>query len=171
MHANAPLPQGSLEGYVIMKNYHLNNQPVLSDLLNLSSISGLADYLSGKGLWVDKLIADISFDDGLLDIYSAEMLGPSVGVHMKGQVEFVNKLISIGGTIAPFNFIARSFQDVPILSTLLSGARNEGLFAAEFTVIGSLKNPQLTVNPLSVLTPGIFRDFFTELGTYNSNIE
>ena len=43
---------------------------------------------------------------------------------------------------------------------LLGGGSHEGLFAVNFRVAGPASAPILTINPLSGLTPGIFRKIF-----------
>jgi hypothetical protein len=49
---------------------------------------------------------------------------------------------------------------VPILGDLLISKKGEGIFGLTYAMKGSLNEPSLTVNPLSVLTPGIFRRIF-----------
>mgnify|MGYP006319584863 CR=1 FL=1 len=43
---------------------------------------------------------------------------------------------------------------------LLTGPRGEGLFGITFGIKGSMERPQVIVNPLSLITPGIFREVF-----------
>ena len=38
--------------------------------------------------------------------------------------------------------------------------RGEGLFGFNYRMTGSSEDPKVSVNPLSILTPGIFRDIF-----------
>ena len=38
--------------------------------------------------------------------------------------------------------------------------RGEGLIGFNFNLRGSVDNPQVSVNPLSALTPGMFREIF-----------
>ena len=40
---------------------------------------------------------------------------------------------------------------------VLTGPRGEGLFGITFGIKGSMERPQVIVNPLSLITPGIFR--------------
>jgi len=43
---------------------------------------------------------------------------------------------------------------------LLLGGDGQGLFAANYRVTGSAADPQVSVNPLSALTPGFLRRLF-----------
>jgi hypothetical protein len=38
--------------------------------------------------------------------------------------------------------------------------RGEGLFGFNYRLRGTADDPQVSVNPLSILTPGMFRDIF-----------
>jgi len=43
---------------------------------------------------------------------------------------------------------------------LLLGGEGQGLFAANYRATGSAADPQISVNPLSALTPGFLRRLF-----------
>jgi hypothetical protein len=40
--------------------------------------------------------------------------------------------------------------------------KGEGLFGFNYRVTGTAENPNVAVNPLSVLTPGMFRELFRQ---------
>jgi hypothetical protein len=50
--------------------------------------------------------------------------------------------------------------EIPVIGPLLTGPRGEGLFGLTFAITGPVERPQVLVNPLSALTPGIFREIF-----------
>jgi hypothetical protein len=43
---------------------------------------------------------------------------------------------------------------------MLSGGKGEGLIAVTYRLTGKLADPQVAVNPASVLTPGFLRGIF-----------
>ena len=43
---------------------------------------------------------------------------------------------------------------------ILGGGRTEGLIAVDFKVAGALAGPNVTVNPLTAVAPGILRKLF-----------
>jgi hypothetical protein len=49
---------------------------------------------------------------------------------------------------------------VPILGNLLVSKPGEGVIGMTYNVSGNSEEPKISVNPLSVLTPGIFRRIF-----------
>jgi hypothetical protein len=53
---------------------------------------------------------------------------------------------------------------IPVIGRLFSPERGGGLFAATYSVRGSLRDPAVTVNPLAALTPGFLRGLFGIFG-------
>jgi hypothetical protein len=51
---------------------------------------------------------------------------------------------------------------VPIIGPLLGGG-SQGLFAANYRLSGATADPQVTVNPLGALAPGILRQIFAPI--------
>jgi hypothetical protein len=54
--------------------------------------------------------------------------------------------------------LQRFIGHIPLLGRLLTGVNREGIIAAQFSITGKLADPEITAQPLSVLTPGITRD-------------
>ena len=48
----------------------------------------------------------------------------------------------------------------PVLGAIVSGTKSEGVFGITFAVQGPMAQPQVLVNPLSMVAPGIFREVF-----------
>jgi hypothetical protein len=59
---------------------------------------------------------------------------------------------------------------IPVLGQILSGPRGEGIFGITFAVQGSMANPSVVVNPLSLVAPGIFREMF-QMTNPNTNLQ
>ena len=55
---------------------------------------------------------------------------------------------------------AAAQRRIPLIGRLFSPEQGSGLFAANYELTGSLKDPSVSVNPLSALTPGFLRGFF-----------
>jgi hypothetical protein len=54
---------------------------------------------------------------------------------------------------------------IPILGRVLVGRQGEGVVGITFAVKGKLDEPSVLVNPMSVMTPGIFRQIFEFTGS------
>ena len=52
------------------------------------------------------------------------------------------------------------FAELPIIGSLLGNGRDKGLIGITFRLSGKFTKPDLTVNPLSVIAPGVFRQIF-----------
>ena len=59
-------------------------------------------------------------------------------------------------------FLNSILDNIPIVGQLLGGG-SQGLFAANYRVSGSSSDPDVMVNPLSALAPGILRQIFAPL--------
>jgi hypothetical protein len=49
---------------------------------------------------------------------------------------------------------------VPVFGDLLRGREGEGMFGITFAVQGRMSNPNVLVNPVSMVAPGFLRQIF-----------
>jgi len=52
---------------------------------------------------------------------------------------------------------------IPVIGALgdaIMGGEGKGIFAARYSIKGPYDNPNVTLNPLSILTPGFLRGLF-----------
>jgi hypothetical protein len=56
--------------------------------------------------------------------------------------------------------VNRILGEIPILGPILVGGKGEGIVAVVYGINGPLSDPRVSVNPLSVLTPGFLRGIF-----------
>jgi hypothetical protein len=68
--------------------------------------------------------------------------------------------IDVTGTLVPVYGLNSFLGSVPLLGDILVSKKGEGVFGLTYAMKGNLSEPNITVNPLSVLTPGIFRRIF-----------
>jgi hypothetical protein len=54
---------------------------------------------------------------------------------------------------------------IPILGKVLVGRQGKGVVGITFAIKGKLDEPTVLVNPMSVMTPGIFRQIFEFTGS------
>ena len=97
---------------------------------------------------------------GQFVMHDAVINGPLVSAHMRGKVDFRAQALEVGGTYVPMSGLMRVPAAIPLFGPLLTGPRGEGLFGITFAIKGSMARPQVIVNPLSLITPGIFREIF-----------
>jgi len=150
----------SISGTYSLAAFQLQKVPVLAQLLSMASLTGLSDTLSGAGLRFGQATGDFSYFDGRTDVRNGVIKGPSLGVSARGAIDHKFGLLSIGGTLVPAYALNSFFGKIPILGSVLGGAKGEGILGVSYRIYGLTREPSIFVNPLSVLTPGIIRQVF-----------
>ncbi len=125
--------------------------PALAELLNALSVVGVLDLLSGEGLSFANAEVEFLLTPNALQIKRGAATGPSLGISMEGVFDLKQGRMEMQGVISPvymLNVVGSIFR------------RGEGLFGFNYRMTGDPADPKVSVNPLSVLTPGLFREIF-----------
>ena len=134
-------------------DFKLKELPILTKLLTLASLQGIADLLSGEGISFDEFEMKFKNKKNVMTIDEIYAIGPAISILMNGYVE-KNKLISLRGTLVPATTINKVIGSIPILGEILVGSNmGEGVFGVSFKIKGSPENLETTVNPIKTLTP------------------
>ncbi|MAM11963.1 MAG: hypothetical protein CML23_16205 [Rhizobiaceae bacterium] len=104
--------------------------------------------------------AVIDVSDGVLQVSDAFVRGDQVGATFKGVVRDAAGNIDMTGTFMPAYGLNRIFAEIPIFGPLLGNGNDKGLFGITFKLTGKTTDPDLVVNPLSAIAPGVFRKIF-----------
>lgn len=153
-------PTHPLKGKLTVSTHTIENAPILAKLLSLASIIGIPDLLlGGGGIAFEQLIAPFTLENDVITLTEAKTYGASIGLTAEGTITFPGKRLEINGAVAPANTINRIIGSVPLVGDVLTGG-GEGIIAARYTVTGKPSDPNVSVNPLSVLTPGFLRGIF-----------
>ncbi|MBF9047383.1 hypothetical protein LSUCC0031_09690 [Rhodobacterales bacterium LSUCC0031] len=145
--------QGSYDGLLRIDGPRLRNAPVMAELLNVISVVGLIEQLSAEGIGMGNVEARFRVTPTQLILDEGVALGPSLGLSLDGTYDLRSKELDMSGVISPLNAVNGLFGAI-------LGTRREGLFGFAYNLTGPAENPQVTVNPLSILTPGVFREIF-----------
>ena len=133
---------------------------LFAELLLAASFTGLLDLLNNEGITFDQLDAQFTKKDNILNINKSRAYGFSLGLTGEGQINNFDKTLDINGSIVPAYKLNTIFNNIPLIGDILSGKEDEGIFAINYIAKGIWKNPDIVVNPLSILTPGIIRNIF-----------
>ena len=134
-------------------DFKLKELPVLTKLLTLASLQGIADLLSGEGIRFDEFEMNFTNENNLMKINEIYAIGPAISILMEGYVEKDN-LISLRGTLVPATTINKTISSIPVLGSILVGKKTgEGVFGVSFKIKGPPGNLETTVNPIKTLTP------------------
>jgi hypothetical protein len=147
-----------MAGYFIAKDFSLRNEPAIRRLVT-ESVPDQGRQISADARFT-KMRIDFSRDGAETTVKEAVIFGPQIGLTFNGIVDLVRDRISLSGTFIPAYGLNNAFAQIPVVGAILGGGRNEGLLAVTFGVSGKASDPNVTVNPLSAVTPGIFRKIF-----------
>ena len=165
------VPAGKrLSGYFIARNFVLRNEPAIKRLTQSSSSDGTTPSNDNLSKFT-KMRVDFSRDVNEITIKEAVIFGPQVGITFNGLLDQSKDRISLSGTFIPAYGLNNAFAQIPLLGSLLAGGRNEGVLAITFGVSGRASQPNVTVNPLSAVAPGIFRKIFEFRNDTSENVK
>lgn len=151
-----------------IKDYRIRQAPLLAHVVSLAAITGILDGLQGEGIGFIKLEAPFVYHDGVIELGETKSSGLSLGFTASGRIYTGGGAMDLQGTIVPAYAINTFWGEVPILGKLLTGGeKGGGVFAAKYRITGAADKPDVTVNPLSALTPGFLRNLFDIFETAN----
>ena len=147
-------------GKISMGDFTVVNQPFLTRLFAAGSFGGLADLLRGQGIEVDTLEVPFSLKGGVMTVRDARASGPSLGLTADGYYELDTNQLALQGALTPLYGINGIVGSIPVLGSVLGSKKGEGFIGVTYSASGPADAPAVSVNPLSVLTPGILRRIF-----------
>jgi hypothetical protein len=143
---------GTYNGQFLIESMRLRKAPLMAGLLDAISVVGLLDQLDGPGINFSSIDGRFRLTPRRLQILEAAAVGPSIGISADGIYDFVSKDLDMRGVISPVYFL----NGIGSIFT----RRGEGLFGFNYRVSGAVERPRIGVNPLSIFTPGMFRQIF-----------
>jgi hypothetical protein len=140
------------DGTLSIGQFRVTGVPALAELLDAISVVGLLTQLNGPGLLFSDVSGDFRLTPGALEIRDGSAVGPSLGISGAGTYRAKGQVLDLQGTISPIYMLNGIGQ--------IFSKRREGLFGFNYRMTGAAEDPRVSVNPLSILTPGMFRDIF-----------
>ena len=150
-------------GELKIRNFTLWGAPLIARIVSLASFTGLGNALGGQGVPVDRLVAPFRLQGQRITLEQARLVGSNVGARADGVIDLGTDRLDISGTVAPAYTVNRILGRIPIVGQILSGSGSDAALAATFSVTGPISQPQVSVNPLAALVPGMIRDLFSTL--------
>lgn len=144
---------GEFDGRLSMADTRIKKAPALADLLSALSVVGLLEQLSGDGILFSEVEAYFTLSAGGVRLRESRAVGPSMGITMDGVYSTGQRRMQMQGVVSPLYLVNRPLG-------FLFSKKGEGLFGFNYTLDGSADAPKVAVNPLSVFTPGVFRQMF-----------
>lgn len=154
-----------LKGHADISEHTVKHAPVLAKILSIASLTGFFDTLQGNGIRFVHSYAPFTLTKDVITVKDAKTHGPAIGLTASGTITFPKQTLDIQGTLVPSYTLNNVLGKVPLVGNLLTGGEGQGVFAARYSIKGFAKNPDVTVNPLSILTPGFLRGVFDIMDT------
>ena len=143
---------GEYDGSLTIRQIRVVDAPALADLLDAISVVGLLNQLNGPGILFSDVSGRFRLTPSAVEIRDGSAVGPSLGISAAGTYQAGAGRIDLQGTISPVYVLNGIGQ-------IFSRSR-EGLFGFNYRLTGAAADPKVTVNPLSIFTPGMFREIF-----------
>lgn len=162
--------EGPYVGDVNVRNFVLVDEPRLKKLVSARSPggglrNGEAVARSLKKVKTNKAKfslarARIEKGNNYLNAHDGLMRGSQIGFTFDGTIYDENDLTNIRGTFMPAYGISRVVSAIPIIGSIFSNGRDGALIGITYRLKGKMDSPELSINPLSLVTPGIFNKIF-----------
>lgn len=144
--------KGSYDGQARISDVRVRDANVLAELLSAISVVGLLEQLDGEGLVFNEVDGEFLLTPNAVQITRGSAIGASLGVSVAGVYQTGSGKLAMEGVISPIYMLNG-------IGALLT-KRGEGVFGFNYSLRGTAQDPQVDVNPLSILTPGMFREIF-----------
>jgi hypothetical protein len=146
-------------GRLTISDFMMVKAPLLARLLTFTSLTGIVNTLSGKGIGFAQLDIPFSYRQGVVKIDNARAVGSQLGLTANGVIDSTASTLDIKGTVIPAYTLNTMLGKIPLLGRILTGEKGSGVFAATYRVRGTLAKPEISANPLAALAPGFLRNF------------
>ena len=143
---------GVYDGELEMSDVRVTNAPAMAELLSAISVVGLLDQLNGGGIVFNELQGRFRLTPNEVIVTQSSAVGTSLGISLDGVFSTRARTMTFQGVVSPVYLVNG-------LGSFLT-RRGEGLIGFNFTLQGDAAAPDVSVNPLSALTPGLFREIF-----------
>ncbi|WP_170854892.1 YhdP family protein [Xaviernesmea oryzae] len=157
---------GSWRGTVDIRKFSIVDEARLQSMVSSPAADGrsLGDAankdIDVKTARFERGFANLALDGGAISVGNGVVRGVDVGATFQGTVRDANGVMDMTGTFMPAYGLNRLFGAVPIIGTILGNGRDRGLLGITFKLAGPFDKPDLTINPLSIIAPGVFRSIF-----------
>jgi hypothetical protein len=152
--------QPDFQGRLVVRDFMVVNQPFLARLFSAGSLTGMADLLQGEGMRMDQMEVPFASKNNVISVHDARTRGPAIGATADGYLDRPRGVLSLKGSLVPAFGLNSVLGNIPLLGDVLVSKKGEGVFGVTYAATGDAEHPVISVNPLSMLTPGILRRIF-----------
>ncbi len=147
------------QGNLTLTSFKMVNQSFFARLFSAVSFTGVGDLLQNEGISMDKFEMPFSSKNNVIAINGAIFSG-GIGGSADGYVDRPKAMVAVKGSLVPAYGLNSFISNVPLLGDLLASKKGEGILGVTYSMTGPTDNIAMSVNPLSMLAPGILRRIF-----------
>ncbi|MBP0617081.1 hypothetical protein [Jiella mangrovi] len=157
---------GAYAGRVTLNDFTLVDEERLRSLVGTANTNSdsLARRFGGDlpvaNAYFDGARANLRWADGRLVVDDGIIRGPVFGSSFSGTLIDPSGQIAMAGSFMPAYGVNRLFGALPLVGEVLGNGGEGGLIGITYRLEGTLLDPTLIVNPISLIAPGIFRRIF-----------
>ncbi len=157
-------------GNLWVEQFRILGDPIVSEVFSGAGGDDGRPAIDGSGRPAKRVTREVfdftvmrvpfSVGYGQFVMSDSQLRGPMLGASIRGKVDFKMRRVNLGGTYVPLQGLNSALCEIPLFGQIITGPKCEGITGMTFAIQGSLDRPEVIVNPLSMLAPGIFRDIF-----------
>ncbi len=155
-------------GVLYVEDFRILGDPVVSEVFSNADEerAGKSGAANGRPKVVREVFdftrmrVPFSVGYGQFVMEESYLRGPLLGASIRGKVDFKTHHVNLGGTYVPLQGLMGDLCEIPIIGPIALGPKCEGLSGMTYAIQGPMDHPQVIVNPLAMLAPGIFREIF-----------
>jgi hypothetical protein len=157
----------SWRGSIDIRNFALINEARLKAIVSArggkdgrSLTDALKTDIDTSSQKFRRAFARLILDGGTIKVENGIVRGDQLGATFQGTVRSRRGNMDMTGTFMPAYGINSLFGQLPVIGAILGNGRDRGLLGITFKLEGPYEGPKMTINPLSLIAPGVFRNIF-----------
>ena len=158
---------GPMKGQVDATDFWVVNEPKLASIVSTpppgeqrSLNQAVRGEIDTSRVKFERGFSVIEKGPGSLKLERGVLRGPVIGLIFQGTLYDRAGNMDMTGTFMPAYGLNRIFGEIPLFGQILGNGSDRGLIGVTFRLAGDANSPNLQINPLSVIAPGIFRSIF-----------
>ena len=150
----------ALTGSVRIEDITVRSESTFRRVLRQGGLDQAEQQVTRSGLGFRKIWIPFVYENGVLTLSDAIATSATLALKVNGTLDEETEVLDLSGVMSPAYALTGAFNEIPVLGKILSGGEGEGILAMTFTLRGPARDPDLSVNPLSLLAPGFLRNLF-----------
>ena len=149
-----------ISGQAKIYDFATKNNSLLTRLvLGLTTLDGIGSIIGNKNLHFSEMSVGISYSDGVIELKNGKLLSSGLDITLDGDIDLKKKYVILSGNLIPSVYgVNKMVNSIPLFGNLISGGG--GVIDAKYRIYGDFGDIKTSVNPLSILPLGFFKNLF-----------